>query len=77
MRDGEECSTWNSYEGLHEGLSEGVEGGAGWVEEGGGDIVDVEIWGCWVEEIEEEIGGVSEVSDLQWGDEAVSAVSWA
>lgn len=46
MRDGEECSTWNS----HEGLSEGVEGGEGWVEEGGGDIVDVEMGGGLEEE---------------------------
>ena len=60
LRKVAECSTWNS----HEGLSEGIEGGEGWVEEGGGDVVDVEIWGCWVEEIEGEIGGVSEVSDL-------------
>ena len=47
------------------------------MEEGDRDGVGNEERGGWVEEIEEEIGGVSEVSDLQRGVEAVSAVSWA
>ena len=61
MRYGEECSTWNS----HEGLSEGIEGGEGWVEEGGGDSMDVEMGCSWEEEGEEADGGLWEVSDLQ------------